>query len=107
MGDAAIAYSAQNYHRGFPGPFYHRGFPRPLNGNPEAENDLAALRVHRAVFRELKIIQSEIAGKVRDSKIAGGGKLIKAHGILPIMVRRVFLNSREQGGHGVNGMCLS
>jgi hypothetical protein len=40
MDDTAIAYSAQDCHRWFPG---------PLKGNPEAENDLVAFRVHRAV----------------------------------------------------------
>jgi hypothetical protein len=98
MGDTAIAYSAQNY---------HRRSPRPLKGSPEAEDDLVALRPYCSVFRKLKIIQPEIAGKVRHPKIAGGGKLIKASGILPIVVRRVFLNRREQCGHGVNGMRLS
>jgi hypothetical protein len=98
MGDTVIGYSAQNH---------HRWTPRPLKWNPEAENDLVSLRVHRAVFHKLKISQSEIAGKVGGPKIAGGGKLLKASGILPIVVRRVIFNGREQGGHGINGVRLS
>ena len=98
MGDTAIAYSAQDH---------HRGSPRPLKGNPESENDLVALRVHRAVFHEFKIIQSEIAGKDESPEIARGGKLIKGSGIFPIVIRRVILNRVQQGGHGVNGVRLS
>lgn len=78
-----------------------------MKGNPEAENDLVALRPRGTVSSKLKIIQSEIAAKIGGPKIAGGCKLIKACGILPIVVRRVFLNSREEGGHGVNGVRLS
>jgi hypothetical protein len=48
MGDTAIGDSAQNHHRGSPG---------PLKWNPKAENNRVAFQVHRAVFRKLKIIQ--------------------------------------------------
>ena len=97
MGDTVIAYSAQNY---------HRGFPWPLNWNAEAENDLAAVPVHCAVFRQFKITQPEIAGEVGGPKIAGGRELIKVPGVLPTVIRRVILNRREQGRHGVNGVRL-
>jgi len=98
MGDTAFVYCAQNH---------HRWSPRPLKWNPEAENNLVALRVHCAVFRKFKIIQSEIAGKVGGYKIAGGSKLLEAPRILPIVIRRETCDRLEQGGHSVNRVRLS